>query len=181
MSFTLIRARISHHCFTRADGRIDNELINAPLDWLATTLNKSSLLYPGNITNHSIMDMQILDTIAQNHPALRITIRCRRYNQLERKFLPKPCHSTNAEAHSRFVSSNLQLNKSNSPSFRNLYCRCFLFGISHSYECRISLFRFKPIRMKFFNSFEIWIESAIFRHVVDFCSGPRTHFHVRQQ
>ena len=79
MSFTLIRARISHHCFTRADGRIDNELINAPLDWLATTLNKSSLLYPGNITNHSIMDMQILDTIAQNHPALRMTIRCRRY------------------------------------------------------------------------------------------------------
>ena len=52
MSFTLMRARISHHCFTRADGRIDNELINAPLDWLATTLNKSSLLYPGNITNH---------------------------------------------------------------------------------------------------------------------------------
>ena len=79
MSFTLIRARISHHCFTRADGRIDNELINAPLDWLATTLNKTSLLYPSNITNHSIMDMQILDTIAQNHPALRITIRCRRY------------------------------------------------------------------------------------------------------
>ena len=79
MSFTLIRARISHHCFTRADGRIDNELINAPLDWLAATLNKSSLLYPGNITNPSIMDMQILDTIAHNHPALRITIRCRRY------------------------------------------------------------------------------------------------------
>ena len=26
--------------------------------------------------------------------------------------------------------------------------------------------------MKFVNSFEIWIESAIFRHVVDFCSGP---------
>ena len=100
MSFTLIRARIAHHYCTRADGRIDNELINAPLDWLATTLNKSSLLYPGNITNHSIMDMQILDTIAQNHPALRITIRCRRYINwsLERKFLPKPGHSTNTEA-----------------------------------------------------------------------------------
>ena len=157
MSFTLIRARISHHCFTRADGRIDNELINAPLDWLATTLNKSSLLYPGNITNHSIMDMQILDTIAQNHPALRITIRCRQYINWRGSFYrsrvirktpkPKPRRS----ARSRFVSSNfnLQLNKSNSPTFRNLYCRCFLFGISRSYECRISLFRFKPIRMKY--------------------------------
>ena len=187
MSFTLIRARISHHCFTRADGRIDNELINAPLDWLATTLNKSSLLYPGNITNHSIMDMQILDTIAQNHPALRITIRCRRYINWRGSFyrsrvirqMPKP--RRRRSAHSRFVSSNLQLNKSNSPTFRNLYCRCFLFGISHSYECRISLFRFKPIRMKCVNSFEIWIESAIFRHAVDFCSGPRTHFHARQR
>ena len=58
---------------------------------------------------------------------------------------------------------------------------CLLFGISHSYEFRISLFRFKPIRMKFVNSFEIWIESAIFRHVVDFGSGPRTHFHARQR
>ena len=129
------------------------------------------------------MDMQILDTIAQNHPALRITIHCRRYINWRGSL----GHSTNAEAegealsHSRFVSSNLQLNKSNSPTFRNLYCRCFLFGISHSYECRISLFRFKPIRMKFVNSFEIWIESAIFRHVVDFCCGPRTHFHARQR
>ena len=177
MSFTLIRARIPHHCFTRADGRIDNELINAPLDWLATTLDKSSLLYPGNITNHIIMDMQILDTIAQNHPALRITIRCRRYINEAGSFDKRRRRS----AHSRFVSSNLQLNKSNSPAFRNLYCRCFLFGISHSYECRISLFRFKPIRMKFVNSFEIWIESAIFRHVVDFCSGPRTHLYARQR
>ena len=92
MSFTLIRARISHHCFTRADGRIDNELINAPLDWLATTLNESSLLYPGNITNHSIMDMQILDTISQNDPALRITIRFRRYINWRGIFVPKPGH-----------------------------------------------------------------------------------------
>ena len=187
MPFTQIRARISHHCFTRANGRIDNELINAPLDWLATTLNKSSLLYPGNSTNHSIMDMQILDTIAQNHPALRITIRCRRYTNWRGSFFTeagsfdKRRSRRRRSAHSRFVSSNLQLNKSNSPTFLNLYCRCFLFGISHSYECRISLFRFKPIRMKFVNSFEIWIESAIFRHVVDFCSGPRTHFHARQR
>ena len=74
MSFTLIRARISHHCFTRADGRIDNELINAPLDWLTTTLNKSSLLYPGNITNHSIMDMQILDTNAEGEALIRVSL-----------------------------------------------------------------------------------------------------------
>ena len=140
------------------------------------------------------MDMQIFDTIAQNHPALRITIRCRRYIKTgeevfteagsfdkRRRRSRSRSRSRRRSAHSRFVSSNLQLNKSNSPTFRNLYCRYFLFGISHSYECRISLFRFKPIRMKFVNSFEIWIESAIFRHVVDFCSGPRTHFHARQR
>ena len=140
-------------------------------------------MYPGNITNHSIMDMQILDTIAQHHPALRITIRCRRYINWRGSFYRSEAGSFDKRrsAHSRFVSSNLQLNKSNSPTFRNLYCRCFLFGISNSYECRISLFRFKPIRMKFVNSFDIWIESAIFRHVVDFCSGPRTHFHARQR
>ena len=141
------------------------------------------------------MDMQILDTIAQNQPALRITIRCRRYLNWRGSFYRSRVaiaagsfdkrrsrrRNAHRHSHSRFVSSNLQLNKSNSPTFRNLYCRCFLFGISHSYECRISLFRFKPIRMKFVNSFEIWIESAIFRHVVDFCSGPRTHFHARQR
>ena len=138
-----------------------------------------SLLYPGNITNHSIMDMQILDTIAQNHPALRITIRCRQYinwrGSFYRSRVIRQTPKRRRSAHSCFVSSNWQLNKSNSPTFRNLYCRCFLFGISHSYECRISLFRFKPIRMKCVNSFEIWIESAIFRHVVVSAVG---HGHI---